>query len=296
MKVSRRILSLALATTRGIGGRTVSRVLARNDVLGVSPEEFVRLREGALCEEYRFTKRVASEWVTRIRQRLEEAIQLSDRLDSLGVTWVTLADLDYPCAVEEMAPDPPGVLFLYGNTKLLDLPLFCVLSSRKSPPVAMAQIEAIAEAEVLAGKVLVSSHDTPEYQRSAVVPLRWGAPRVLILDRGLFPSLGENLDEEPFAAARMWRYQFDPVTDLVISPVKPEVDFQPRANQARDQLVAGLSRLVVLVWPTPGGMMERLGRLALKAGRRVQIADISPMASEFVAMGAERRQVERGPE
>jgi len=296
MKVSRRVLSLALAGTRGIGGRTVSRVLARNDVLGVAPEEFVRLREEVLREEYRFSQRLAKEWTATVGQRLEEASQLSDRLDALGVTWVTLADLNYPRAIEEMAPDPPGVLFLYGNLKLLDMPLFCVLSSRKSPPAAMRQIEAIAEAEVLAGNVLVSSHDTPEYQRSAVVPLRWGAPRVLVLDRGLFPSLGENLDEEPFSAARLWRYRFDPVTDLVISPVKPEIDFQPSANQARDQLVACLSRLVVLVSPTPGGTMERLGRLALRAGRQVQIAASSPLAEAFVALGADRREIELPPE
>ena len=50
MKVNRRSLVVALALTPGIGGKTITRVLTRNDLLGRSIDEFLRLGSEALRE------------------------------------------------------------------------------------------------------------------------------------------------------------------------------------------------------------------------------------------------------
>ncbi len=84
----------------------------------------------------------------------------------------------------------------------------------------------------------MTGHDRPEYQRSAVVPLRWGSPRLLCLDRGLFRVLGEDLRSEAFRAARLWRYEFDASTDLVVSPFRPDSEFIGVNNKVRDRLVS----------------------------------------------------------
>ena len=117
----------------------------------------------------------------------------------------------------------------------------------------------------------MTGHDRPEYQRSAVVPLRWGAPRILCLDRGLFQVLGDDLKNEAFRAARLWRYEFDPSTDLVISPFRPESGFIGVNNQVRDRLVASLSHRLTFVNVRPDGNMEKLARTAEKAGRQVTV-------------------------
>jgi predicted Rossmann fold nucleotide-binding protein DprA/Smf involved in DNA uptake len=279
-----RTFALHLAMTPGIGGKTVTRVLTRNSLLGRSAEEFLSLSPASHREEYKLSARAAESLRSRNIRETEEA---EKRLAGLGVGLVTAADAHYPARIEQMDSNPPGVLFLYGNTKLLESKTFCVLSSRNSFPAELDLIEKLAEEAVLDGGILVAGHDTPEYQRAAVVPLRWGSPRILCLDRGMFNVLGEDLRDEAFRAARLWRYQFDPQTDLVVSPFRPEADFVGINNQIRDRLVGCLSMELTFVQVNEGGNMEQIAKMALKAGRQVRISDRSVGYRKFVEMGAE---------
>jgi len=285
--MSPRTFSLLLAMTPGIGGRSVTRVLARNTLLSRTPEEFLRLSPEAHREEYRLTAKAVQNLAGDMEAAVQRVQALERRLDSLGVSLVTAADAHYPAQIEEMDTDPPGVLFLYGNLRLLDAATFCVLSSRNSRPADLELIERLTEEGVLNSEVLVTGHDRPEYQRSAVVPLRWGSPRILCLDRGLFKVLGEDLKDEAFRMARLWRYQFDPSTDLVVSPFRPEADFIGVNNRVRDRLVGCLSRRLDFVQVAEGGNMQAIARLALKAGRKVRISDRSLGYRALRASGAE---------
>jgi len=281
-----RTFALMLAMTPGIGGRTVTRILTRNGLLRRTGEEFLGLAPEVWREEYGLTKKAADALALGAEELLQKTIALEKRLDSLGASLVTAADAHYPALVEQMDPDPPGVLFLYGNTRLLEAQTFAVMSSRASLPADLELIEKLTEEGVLNGEVLVVGHDRPEYQRAAVVPLRWGSPRVLCLDRGMFQVLGENLRDEAFRAARLWRYEFDPSTDLVVSPFRPDASFVGVNNQVRDRLVACLSKRIDFVQIAPGGNMEKLARLALRAGRGVRISDRSVGYRELRQAGA----------
>jgi len=283
----RRTFALLLAMTPGMGGRSVVRVLARNELLGRDNAEFLRLSPEALREEYKLTKKAVDALGGNRDEIVRRTQDLEQRLAGLGVTLVTAADAHYPTLIEEMDPDSPGVLFLYGNSKLLEARTFCVLSSRNTKPADLELIERLTEEGVLEGEVLVTGHDRPEYQRSAVVPLRWGAPRILCLDRGLFKVLGDDLRDEAFRAARLWRYEFDPNTDLVVSPFRPEADFIGVNNRVRDRLVACLSRRLDFVQVAEGGTMEGLIRLALKATRPVRVSDRCFTYRELRSLGAE---------
>lgn len=269
--------------TPGIGGKSVTRILTRNHLLGRSAEEFLRLSPEAHREEYKLSAKAATALGMR---SLKETEELEKRLAGLGVTLVTAADAHYPSRIEQMDPDPPGVLFLFGNTKLLEAKTFTVLSSRNSFPADLNEIERLTEEAVLEGGILATGHDTPEYQRSAVVPLRWGSPRILCLDRGLFKVLGDNLRDEAFRAARLWRYEFDPKTDLVVSPFRPEADFIGVNNKIRDRLVGSLSMTLSFVRINEGGNMERIARLALRAGRTVRVSDRLVGYRRFLELGA----------
>jgi DNA processing protein len=75
------------------------------------------------------------------------------------------------------------------------------------------------------------------------VPLRWGAPRILVFSGGFHHHLGPDLKEEPFRAARLWRYQFDAKTDLVISRRAPDklptfARFNPTVDRLIQRIVA----------------------------------------------------------
>ncbi|MBI1333063.1 MAG: hypothetical protein GC165_09310 [Armatimonadetes bacterium] len=271
MSLSRRTFTLTLAMTPGIGGRSVVKVLARNDLLGRSAEEFFALSFETYVEEYGLLRK-AAEYLSQHRETLVQEVEpLEKRLETLGVRWFVITDAGYPEQLEQFDPDPPAMVFLYGNTKLLSAKTFAVLSSRQASEQELYEIERLTEEGVLNGEILVSGHDRPEYQRSAVVPLRWGAPRILCLDRGLFQVLGEDLKNEAFRMARLWRYEFDPSTDLVVSPFRPEAKFVGVNNQVRDRLVAGLANRIDFVKVSPGGNMEKLAKLAEKAARPVRL-------------------------
>ena len=284
---SRRVLTLALAMSPGVGGKTITRTLIRNDALSRTVPEFLALSAETLVEEYGFKSNAASAWVLASPALLKKAEAEHSRLDAFGVRLATPADAHYPPRVEALDPDPPGLLYLYGNLSLIGLETACVVASRGAPFDALEMVEQVAEEHVLAGRILVSGHDTKPYQRASVVPLRWGAPRIVVLDSGLFAALGPELKDEPFAAARLWRFQFDPRTDLAVSAVAPGTDYHRNSNKIRDRLVVALSARLDLAWVSEGGNMDRLARLALKAGRKVRVNPIAPAAPILLSLGAD---------
>jgi DNA processing protein len=136
---------------------------------------------------------------------------------------------------------PDAGLWMYGNVRLLGATLaFFPLASGHPyhTPTDLDQVEREAEQAVLAGSVLVTGIHSPAHQRAAIVPLRWGAPRILVLSGGFHYHLGKDLKEEPFRAARLWRYQFDERTDLVIYRRAPDkLPTFARFNPTVDRLI-----------------------------------------------------------
>lgn len=121
--------------------------------------------------------------------------------------------------------EPLG-LWLYGNSRLLEADRAYVPDALGDPSrkcgSELDSIEYQAEQLVLAGKALVCGIHNAAHQRAALVPLRWGGPRIVVFSGGFLYHLGINLDQEPFRAARLWRYQFDAKTDLAVSRRAPE--------------------------------------------------------------------------
>ncbi len=99
-------------------------------------------------------------------------------------------------------------LWLYGNARILRSELALVkaaIGPNEHSTEELNAIEAEAEEIVLGGKVLVCGVHNAAQRRAAVVPLRWGAPRIVVFSGGFKYHLGEDLDNEPFRAARLWR-------------------------------------------------------------------------------------------
>lgn len=286
MTRDRRLLTLAMALAPGVGGKTITRFWVRHELLGRTDEDVWTLTPEVLIEEYRWRAAAANRWTEERATLRGEAQELLERLDRMNVGVVTAADPHYPHHVEHLEPDPPGVLFLYGNQKLLHQPTFTVLASRGGTDESTRQIERLTEDGVIRGEVLVAGHNTPAYQRAAVVPLRWGAPRIMVLDTGLFEGLGEDLSDEPFRAARLWRYKFDPKTDLALSAVNPLRSFHRNANRVRDRLVAGLSYRLDFAYIAPNGNMEHIALAALRTGRPVRVGETVPRYEWFAGQGA----------
>lgn len=120
---------------------------------------------------------------------------------------------------------PDAHLWLYGNVRLLGANLAHVelaLGPPNQTPATLDEIEHETERLVLSGQTLVTGVHNAALQRAAIVPLRWGSPRILVLSGGFEHHLGKDLKQEPFRAARLWRYQFDERCDLVVSRRAPD--------------------------------------------------------------------------
>lgn len=139
----------------------------------------------------------------------------------------------------------PASLWLYGNARLLNANLACVEQTFGYPDQSfdeLDEIERIVERSVLSGNVLVTGVHNFAHQRAAVVPLRWGSPRILVVSGGFNHHLGQALDQEPFRAARLWRYQWDARTDLIISRRAPDkLPTFAHCNPCVDRLVAKIA-------------------------------------------------------
>lgn len=139
----------------------------------------------------------------------------------------------------------PAKLWLYGNVRLLDSHLATVEQALGPPnhtPLELEEIEKLTEALVLESQILVTGIHNPAHQRVAVVVLRWGSPRILVLSGGFYWHLGSNLKDEPFRAARLWRYEFDAITDLVISRRPPDrLPTYARNNPTVDRLISRIA-------------------------------------------------------
>jgi len=154
----------------------------------------------------------------------------------------------------------PGGLWLYGNSRLIfdgqlaSVPAVCGPSHHL--PRELDAIDKEAEELVLNSKILVCGVHNYAHQRAAVVPLRWGAPRVVVLSGGFYYHLGKDLKDEIFRAARLWRYQFDPKTDLVVSRRAPDkLPTYASHNPTVDRMI-GL--IATREWPGLGSPAELL--------------------------------------
>lgn len=147
---------------------------------------------------------------------------------------------------EEPGYYEPARLWLYGNVRLFHSSLAYVTSALGVSDCSqdmLKEIEAEAERLVLDGKVLVCGIHNDAHRRSAVVPLRWGSPRIVVVSGGFKFHLGVDLEQEPFRAARLWRYKWDRLTDLIVSRRAP--DKKPTfacSNPTVDRLIEKLAR------------------------------------------------------
>ncbi|MBS1703682.1 MAG: hypothetical protein JST12_18610 [Armatimonadetes bacterium] len=103
-------------------------------------------------------------------------------------------------------------------------------------------IEKEAEAIAFLGRILVCGFHDHWHQRAAVVPLRWGAPRIVVMPGGFHFHLGKDLRQEPFRMARLWRYEWDPKTDLAVSRRAPDkLPTYSNHDPALDRLIRGIA-------------------------------------------------------
>jgi hypothetical protein len=145
---------------------------------------------------------------------------------------------------------PPAGLWLYGNVKLLEGPLAFLpqsLGEQDGDCKELDELQTMTENLVLDSKIIVCGVHNFAHQRVAVVPLRWGSPRIVVFSGGFHAHLGPDLKNEAFRAARLWRYQWDAQTDLAVSRRAP--DKLPTYSLINPTVDRMIERIATSDWP-----------------------------------------------
>lgn len=282
--LSERQWLLFLSLLPDVGRKTLRYVLERQQVRRESPCEVLRLPCETLAEAYQLPPRAMRAICQARAEHLETVQRLEAHLTRCGVRWLSFQDAAYPRALDDM-PEPPPVLFAYGDYALLDAPCFALLASHNVSAQGLSALEQVAESLMAQGFTPIVSATQPAYQRGLLCAVRRGAPYVLALDRGLLRAFGEDLRQEPLKQARIWQAEFDLQRALALSPFRPRDGWVAANAKYRDALIGYLASAVIVIEARPDGYIVQLCRELLQHGRRVYVL------TQRVAQLAGNRQI-----
>lgn len=263
-------LFLMLEKVPGIGDRTLTLLIEGCAEKGWGLEDLLHLSEEQVQEHFHLPQSALQSW-KEWREIPPSILELTQRLEALGIHSFTPLDLDYPLKLRAYYSLPPPILFAYGALDLLSAPCISILCSRNSEDPVMDFLAVSAWESAQSGWCLVSGHNTPPYQRG-VLSAHLGGGRVLFcLDRGLFPAFHRNLARSPVLTTRIYDYWYHRDSDLAITPFGLEKKWLSRSGPERDRLVMAFADRLLVLQIREGGIMEQEVKYALSRNKEVWV-------------------------
>jgi len=242
---------IELSLVPGLGGQTFRSLLSSfglpTQVLSATRSQLCRVVPEALAAN--ILKRNSG-------QEVEKTLSWVARP---GHEVLTLADTEYPGQLLEIA-DPPPLLYIAGNAKLLSSPALAVVGSRNATPQGMKNAQSFARAFSEAGLAIVSGLAIGVDSAAHRGGLEGRSSTIAVLGTGIdiaYPRRNEQLAEEISSRGAL-------VSEFPLG-TPPNAGNFPRRNR----LISGLSRgcLVVEAALDSGSLIT--ARLAAEQGRDV---------------------------
>ncbi|MBI3786594.1 MAG: hypothetical protein HY270_24655 [Deltaproteobacteria bacterium] len=251
-----------------VGDKAAARILEVNRRRSHSLGTFFRLPDAVLRDDYKLPLR------TVIRVCNERAVHerrcqwLVDQVVQAGGMIWSLEDSDYPERLRRRLQPPATVLFGFGNTFVLRGPTLAVLNSRTLTEQSVTTSLLSVQSAAAQGFTLVGGGMKATYRITAVAGRAAAAPRVIVLDRGMFAGFGARLDRDPFGFGP-GRAPLDLERTLVLSPFRLMDHAAAHNGKRRDATIAALADIIIAVHARPGGEMEHVCLGALDRGQTV---------------------------
>jgi DNA processing protein len=261
---------LALTTVPGIGGVTARKLIERfGDV-----ESIFAATVAELSEIPRVTIAMAQQLLaTPLEQLEDELLSLNDE----GIDLLTWDDARFPNRLRSL-PDAPMVLFMRGALKRTDDNAVAVVGTREPTPSAVEVAHTIGR-ELAARDVTIVSGlalgiDTAGH-RGAIETGR----TIAVLGSGIrFVHPKENIELAESIIG----------CGAVLSELHPNTPPKGQNLMARDRIISGLSRAVIVIEAgEKSGSLDTAAR-ALKQGRAVYAVPGSPGTDQLITSGARR--------
>jgi len=260
--------ALMLAELPHVGDIGAARILQRNRERQHGLGTFFRLPEAVLREDYKLHPATITRLCTERRDHEARCRWLLDQLGRAGAA-VWLADNPgFPARLRGRLQPLPVAVYGFGALPVLEERTLAVLNSRTITEHFISASLAVVQAAVEQGFTLVTGGMKTSYRVAAVAGRATMAPRVIVLDRGIFATFGARLDRDPFGFGP-GRSALDAQRTCVLSPFRLMDHASPRSGQRRDEMIAALADVIVAVHARPGGQIERVCLEALDRGQSV---------------------------
>src|SRR5207248_5714194 len=185
--------------------------------------------------------------------------EILDELDPLGACVLLPAAPPFPPLLRDV-PDPPALLFVWGNAALLARPAAGIVGSRDHSPYGAAAARLLAAAVAGAGVVVVSGMARGIDAIAHVAALDAGGASVGILGNGfgvIYPAVNRVLYERMVARG------------CLVSELPPGERPHAGAFPRRNRLISGLAGVTVVIEAAPGSGALITADCALDQGRAV---------------------------
>ncbi len=261
----------ALSTLPGIGGTTARRLLERFG----SVEAIFAAPDEALLQ----TPRINAALVARLRAISLEARQAElTSLADEGIQVVTWSDPDYPASLHAISDAPP-LLFVRGSLLTDDTQAVALVGTRK-PDAHYVEVTTMLARELARRSLTIVSGlalgiDTAAHQGA----LQAATGRTLAIPgsglRALHPRQNQPLAEKIVQQGAL------------LSELHPDTRARGNNLMARDRIVSGLSRAVIVVAAgAQSGSLDTAAK-ARRQGRLLFAVPGSPGTDALIADGAE---------
>lgn len=251
-----------------VGERRLLRLqaLARGRRLTLS--RIVGLPPGALARDYGLPAPALARLQAGGFWHTAHCRALVARVAAAGARICQPGDAGYPIRWIERGDPAPPFAYLYGAHELLTVPCVSLLASRGVNEQTVTATVHVARRAAVDDFALALGGMKSTHRIAAVTGRAAGAPRLVVLDRGLFAAFGGPPEFDPFGFGP-GRTRFDPRATLVLSTFRPDNHATPRNGRRRDELIAALGDVVVALSARPGGEVERICLRALDRGQCV---------------------------
>ncbi|MDZ7266483.1 MAG: DNA-protecting protein DprA [candidate division KSB1 bacterium] len=224
---------LLLQSLEGLGARTYLKLIEHFG----SPRAAMQATPDQLLALPRFPRKLAGQ-MPMLAGRREQVEQLLCTLQDQGVHFTTLWHEDYPDMLRQL-PDPPPVISLCGKFSGQDVRAVAIVGSREASARGLEIAAGFGRRLAAAGVTVVSGYAKGIDTAGHLGALQGGGRTIMILSHGINHF---RLREAGFESVDYLKKH-----GVILSEYFPTMTWTAGAAMARNRLIVGLARAVLVV-------------------------------------------------